>query len=98
MSAIWEREKDTIRSRLTEARFEFGLKILEGFGVGDFEKEVAQGQFSSISSDPKDPLFDPGWKDLIAKERPDLIEALAAHIFEGVRVRGAQTEIFDEKN
>lgn len=86
-NALFKREGEKVDFKITEARQEFGLKILEGFEEGAFEN--GDGPFSS---DPKAPNFNPDWKDLVKTFASDLIETLAAHVFEGARVSSAQTE------
>jgi hypothetical protein len=74
------REKDMVRVSFIEARQEYGSKIITGIRKGDLKYKV-DGELKDLSSDPKDPDFDPEWKTLIRKYAPDLLEALCIHAF-----------------
>ena len=62
--------------KLSEARLEFGAKILEGVREGDVLLKTAAGE-APLTSETS------GWRDKMAQYAPDLVEALAAHVFEG---------------
>ena len=49
-------------------------------------------QWVPFSSDPSSPNYDPEWKSLVQKYASDLIETLAAHVFEGARAFSSQEE------
>jgi len=99
MSSLFERKEDRVISRITEARQEWGLKIIEGFRDGAFEKMNGDG-FIQMSSNPKSKNYDKGWKDHLKIYASDILEALSEHIFEGHRVSSMQSkeERFTEKN
>ena len=96
-SSLWEREGDKIRSRRTEALQEWGEKKITGFKEGDFKYKI-EGELKSFSSDPDSKNYDPQWKTLLRKYAPDILEALAEHIFEEMVAIGRQEEIFTPKN
>ena len=95
-SSLWQREGDKLKSRLTEARQEWGLKKMLGFKEGDFKFKIGD-EPKIISSDPNSANYDPSWKDLISKYAPDVLEALAEHIFEAAPAFASQ-EGYTEKN
>jgi hypothetical protein len=96
-SSLWEREGDKIRSRRTEALQEWGEKKIIGFKEGDFKYKI-DGELKIFSSDPESKNYDPKWKELLRKYAPDVLEALAEHIFEEMIVIGRQEEVFTQKN
>jgi len=96
-SSLWEREGDKIRSRRTEALQEWGEKKITGFKEGDFKYKI-EGKLKIFSSDPDSKNYDPQWKTLLRKYAPDVLEALAEHIFEEMVAIGRQEEIFTQKN
>jgi hypothetical protein len=65
---------------LGETRLQFGLKILTGFGPGDF-LITANGEET-----PLDPEIHPDWQERLREHAPDLVSYLAQQIFEGLRV------------
>jgi hypothetical protein len=89
-SSQWKRDGSKIESRLTEARQEWGEKKITGFKEGDFKFKTSslegegkgEGELRTISSDPESPNYDPNWKALLRKYAPDVLEAVAEHIFE----------------
>lgn len=75
------RERKKMVNRSVETRFKFGLKILEGFREGDFERKI-DGQWKPIASDQASDHFYPEWKEHIRKYASDLIEHLAIRVFD----------------
>ena len=85
--AQFERTGKEVRMRTTEARQEYGLKILEGFPDGTFEKQNGEGKrIPAFSSDSQSPFFNTVWKELALKHGAHLIELLAVHVFDGTRI------------
>jgi len=95
--AMIELKDGEIILRPVEARQEFGLKIIEGFDEGAFEKKIGD-KWMSFSSDPASPNYDPDWKQLLLKYAPDQVEAIASHVFDGSKMIAVQREVYDEKN
>jgi hypothetical protein len=67
--------------RLVETRQKFGMAILTGFRDGDFEIEK-EGQPVPIASEPNSENYYPDWREVIEKHASDLVQMLAAHVFE----------------
>ena len=84
------RTRNKLLFRTAQARQKFGLKILAGIREGDFIIKKG-GKDVPIASDPKSPHHDPEWKDLMMKYASDIVELLAAHVFE------ASAEIMNEE-
>jgi len=74
-----------------KARQKFGIEILDGFKEGSFQKEQ-EGQWIDLTTS------DPDWKSILMEFASDLIEALAMHVFEGVKISSSQNEGFSQKN
>ena len=102
MSAMFERDENKIRFRISEARQEFGLKILSGIKKGSFSLIENGAPMREISSDSSDPDYLENWKELVAKQGIDIVEEMAAYIFEGHKVQSVQRvkggEDFTPKN
>ncbi len=82
-AALLQREGDVAVSALLETRRRFGLALLCGLAEGDFELPSPGGGSRRISSEPGAPNFEPRWKELLEERAPELVEALAYHLFEG---------------
>ena len=79
---LTQRRKNKLVMRFGETRQKFGALILVGFRTGDFERLV-DGEYVPMASDPQDKeYFFPEWKEHIKKHAPDIIEALAIHVFD----------------
>ncbi|MCK4788219.1 MAG: hypothetical protein KAV87_31035, partial [Desulfobacteraceae bacterium] len=76
-----QRKRNKILFRTAQARHKFGLAIFSGVREGDFIIKRG-GKKIPIASDPKSPNHDPNWKDLMMRHASDIIELLAAHVFE----------------
>lgn len=76
------RKRNKVEFKSSEARQNYGLRILDGIRDGDFEIKKS-GKYVPISSDPESKNYDKDWKKHIEKHAIDLIEILAAHVFEG---------------
>jgi len=95
--AQFERTGKEVKLRTTEARQEYGLKILEGFLEGTFEKTDGDGRrVPAFSSDQASPVYVANWKELALKHGAHLIEFLAVYVFDGTRAVSEQE--FSEKN
>jgi len=90
-TSIWDRTKNEVKENLTSARLEWGEKILEGLAEGSFSHKV-NGEIKNISSDPESEGYLSDWKSWVIKYAPDLLEILAAQIFENL----AETRITQE--
>lgn len=98
------RQRNKIVNRYGETRQKYGYKILEGVREGDFEIKK-DGKWVPISSDPNSEYFIPDWKKHIRKNAPDILEALAARVFdvsvevlEEESATGNEEEELSEKN
>ena len=81
-NASVRRTRKGMKFEVVKARQEFGLKILTGIREGDFEAEKADGTFNLLASDPSSPNYREDWKTLVAELAPDLVQALAGHVFD----------------
>jgi len=84
-----QRTRNKLLFRTAQARQKFGLKILSGIREGDFIIKKG-GKDVPLVSDKKSPNHDPNWKELMMKYAADIVEVLAAHVFE------ASAEALDE--
>jgi len=57
-----------------------------------------EGELRTISSDPESKNYDPNWKALLRKYAPDILEAVAEHVFEPPVAVAWQGEEYTEKN
>jgi hypothetical protein len=73
------RKRNKVKMAFGETRQKFGAKILVGFREGDF---ISPGG-NPISSDNDSPNYQANWKDQICEHAADLIQLLAATVFEG---------------
>lgn len=94
----YERTEKGIRINLSKARQKWGMVILEGVKEGSFLVKGEDGGLKPLISEPGNPGFTEGWEDLLLKQAPDVIEAMAAHIFDGHTVVVQQEEFYPEKN
>ena len=83
------RKRNRVEFQTAKARQKWGKKIMTGFRDGDFE--IPEGRkYVPIASDPKSSNYRENWKDLVATYAMDVIETLAAYVFD------TSTEIIDE--
>lgn len=75
------RKGNKVTRAVGEMRQKYGVRIMTGVGENSFGKMIA-GKTVPISSDKSSPNYDPEWKELVAKQAPDVIEILAVHVFE----------------
>lgn len=87
-NASVQRRGKHVSLTIGERRQDYGKKILTGFRDGDFLDERGQ----AISADPESPYYREDWKDLVCRHAADLVQLLAAHVFEG----SAEIEAGDE--
>lgn len=85
----FQRSRNKVKSRVNETRLNYGLKILTGFRDGDFEIE-RDGKWVPIASESQSPNYVEDWKLQVKQYGADLVEVLAARVFE------APAEILDE--
>ena len=67
-----------VKMSVGDTRAKYGPKILTGIREGDFVD--AEGR--PIASDEESPNYRPDWKDLISEHAGDLVQLLAASVFE----------------
>jgi hypothetical protein len=81
----FRRKGNKFEARMIEARQKHGAKILEGVRDGDFEVPMpgASSEYRPIASDPQSPNYAADWRELVARHAGDLLEILAAHVFDG---------------
>jgi len=90
-----QRRKNKIVLRIGETRQKFGARILMGFRDGDFESNK-DGQYVPMASNPKSENYFPDWKEHIKKHAPDIIEALAMHVFDASTEESSEGEDVEE--
>jgi hypothetical protein len=105
--SLFQRKGNKIKYTYAEARQEWGKQILLGFEKGAFGV-MKDGKKTSYSSDPESKDYREDWKELVCEFASDLIEVLAAHVFEGASPsvvphfesgeETGETEELDEKN
>ena len=76
-----KRQRNKVSVRISETRRKYGKLILQGIKEGDFMVKK-DGKLVPLSSDEGSPNFDPGWKDKMEVFASDIIEALAATVFD----------------
>ena len=72
-----KRKGQKLLSKAGDTRQKYGAKILVGFKEGCFETEKGP-----LSCDQGSENYDENWKEHVIKYAPDIIEALAMHVFE----------------
>jgi len=77
----YQRKGRKVINRTVETRMKYGLKILEGFREGDFERKIG-AVWKPIASDKASENFIPEWKEHIEKYASDLVEHLALRVFD----------------
>lgn len=96
-NASVERHNGRIVNRTVEARQKYGLEILTGVKAGDLEIEQ-NGKWVPLVTDPAQPGYREDWKDIVLEQAADLVELLAAQVFD-VSARIARDQGEDaEKN
>lgn len=78
---LTQRKKNKLVIRFGETRQKYGSQILAGFRAGDFERKEGD-HYVPMACDPKSEHYYPEWKAHIMQYAPDVIEALAMHVFE----------------
>lgn len=81
-----KRVRNKIVTRVGENRQKYGKEVLIGIREGDFEV-IRDGKQVPLSSDLGSDYHDPKWKKKVAEMAPDIIEALAIHVFEATSER-----------
>lgn len=77
-----QRKGRKVVTRFPQTRVKYGLKILTGFRAGDFCVPGDGGDPKPIASDPDHPDYLPEWKAMVEKLAGDIVQVLAAHVFE----------------
>ena len=75
------RKGKKIVNKTPEARQKYGLAILTGIRDGDFEVKK-NGKWAPLSSDSGSEHYDPDWKSHVQRHASDLVELLAAQVFD----------------
>jgi len=75
------RENGRVQTRTVETRIKYGHKILTGIREGDFEV-LKDGKYVPLSSDPASEFLDPAWKEHVKTHAADMLELLAARVFD----------------
>ena len=76
-----QRKRNQVVFRTAQTRLKFGLKILTGIREGDFIVKKEGKNVSLISNSNADG-YDPEWKQKMKTYASDIVELLAAHVFE----------------
>ena len=76
-----QRKRNRVVFRQAEARLKYGARILVGFRTGDFMKKVGD-KWVPYASDEGSEHYDSSWKARLNEGAADLIELLAAHVFD----------------
>jgi len=76
-----QRKGNKLKRQVGEMRQKYGALILTGVGPQSFEKKAGD-KWLPVISDPAAKDFDKDWKSHVAAQAPDIIEALAIHVFE----------------
>lgn len=77
-----QRKGRKVVNRYPETRLKYGMKILTGIRPGDFEIDDGAGGTRPIASDNAHKDFLADWRDHVEKYAGDLVQLLAAHVFE----------------
>lgn len=77
-----QRKGNKVIQNIGDARRRYGFEILTGFRERDFERIGPGESWVPMSSDPKSPHYDPNWKSVVADQASDLVELLAARVFD----------------
>jgi len=107
-SALFSAKGRKVKVTVAEARQKYGLIILTGIREGDFlhadqadqtdhadhAAQAGDGNAPAvpISSDSSSPNYRTDWKTLVASYAADLVETMAAHVFEGARVQSSDDQ------
>jgi hypothetical protein len=78
----FRRKGNKIETRVVETRQKYGKLILAGIREGDFECKLGD-RSQPIASTPGSPNYAADWKELVAAHAGDLLELLAAQVFDG---------------
>jgi hypothetical protein len=93
----FRRRGNKIETRIVATRQKYGKLILQGVREGDFTVPgAAAGQDIPLVSDPASPNYDRQWKETVAAHAGDLLELLAAHVFDGSCSVGAASSRDEE--
>lgn len=94
-NGMTKRIRNKVITCVGENRQKHGLEVLVGFREGDFILPK-NGQNITIASDQSSQNYDPEWKSLIKKFAPDLVDAVAIHVFENTSDRADMDELSGE--
>ncbi|MCP3668311.1 MAG: hypothetical protein GY696_38465 [Gammaproteobacteria bacterium] len=86
-----QRKRNKVTFENTKARQKFGMEILMGIRDGDFEIKK-DGDYVLISSSQASEHYDPNWKQHVEEHAIDLVQLLAAHVFD------ASAEVDDQQD
>lgn len=91
----YQRKRNKVVSRLSETRLKYGARILIGIRDGDFVV-MRNGTQVPIASDGASPNFDAQWKNHVVKDAADLVEVLAATVFDSSAEQDTGEELPEE--
>ena len=91
----FRRKGNKVETRIVETRQKYGKLILSGIREGDFEVRVGD-RIQPLAGDPASPNYAPDWRELVAQHAGDLLELLAAHVFDGSCSVGAAARSDDD--
>ena len=88
----FRRRGNKVETRVVETRLKYGKLILSGIREGDFEVKLGD-TYRPIASAPGSEHYAADWKELVAAHAGDLLELLAARVFDGsASLDGPQSE------
>ena len=92
-NAIMTRKGRSVTSNLGQARMKFGAKKLKGIGDNSFVQKK-DGKTVPLHSREGSDYYSPDWHAQVVAMAPDIVSALAVHIFEGSleRTEGEEVE------
>jgi len=90
-NAYIKRSGRKVKNIIGETRMKFGAKKLKGIGDKSFVVKK-DGKKVPLHSREDSEFYDPGWKAVVVKMAPDVVSALASHIFEGSLERTEEEE------
>jgi len=91
------REGDQIQFNVPQTRIKYAEKIITGIREGDFGHEI-DGVVKPLSCVPGSENYKENWKEIIKENAPDILEAVAAFVFDDPVEIVPPDEAHDKKN